>query len=57
MDLFTPANSIDNERAIRSIVRSSCKTFAGAFAEKHLSQINNEDGIINSKIHNVFIAA
>ena len=57
MNLFTPTTSIDNERAIRSIVRSSCKTFAGAFAEKHLSQINNEDGIINSKIHNVFIAA
>lgn len=57
MDLFTPISSIDNERAIRAIVRSSCKTFAGAFAEKHLSQLNDEDGIINSKIHNVFIAA
>lgn len=57
MELFTPTSSIDNEKAIRSIVRSSCKTFAGAFAEKHLSQIENEDGIINSKIHNVFIAA
>lgn len=57
MDLFSPVTSIDNEKAIRSIVRSSCKTFAGAFSEKHLSQINDEDGIINSKIHNVFIAA
>lgn len=49
--------TIENEKAIRAIVRSSVKTFAGAFAEKHLSQVNNEDGIINSKIHNVFIAA
>jgi hypothetical protein len=48
---------VDNERAIRAIVKTSVKTFAGAFSEKHLSQIDNEDGIINSKIHNVFIAA
>ena len=49
--------TVNNEKAIRAIVRSSVKTFAGAFAEKHLSQLDNEDGIINSKIHNVFIAA
>lgn len=49
--------TIENEKAIRAIVRSSVKTFAGAFAEKNLSQVDNEDGIINSKIHNVFIAA
>lgn len=49
--------TVDNEKAIRAIIKSSVKTFAGAFAEKHLSQLNNEDGIINSKIHNVFIAA
>ena len=48
---------VDNERAIRAIEKTSVKTFAGAFSEKHLSQIDNEDGIINSKIHNVFIAA
>ena len=48
---------VDNERAIRAIVKTSVKTFAGTFSEKHLSQIENEDGIINSKIHNVFIAA
>ena len=56
MNLFTPTTSIDNESAIRAIVRAACKTFAGTFAEKHLSQLENEDGIINSKIHNVFIA-
>lgn len=48
---------IENEKAIRAIVKSSVKTFAGTFSEKHLSQIDNENGIINSKIHNVFIAA
>ncbi len=47
----------EKERAIRSIVESSVKTFAGAFSEKHLSQLSNSEGVINSKIHNVFIAA
>ena len=47
----------EKERAIRSIVETSVKTFASAFSEKHLSQLSNSDGIINSKIHNVFIAA
>ena len=28
--------TVDNEKAIRAIVKSSVKTFAGAFAEKHL---------------------
>lgn len=49
--------TVDNEKAISAIVKSSVMTFAGAFSEKHLSQLNDEDGIINSKIHNVFIAA
>lgn len=48
---------VDNEIAIRAIVRSSVKTFASTFAQKHLSQIDDPNGIINSKIHNVFIAA
>ena len=47
----------EKERAIRSIVETSVKTFASAFSEKHLSQLSNSEGIINSKIHNVFIAA
>ena len=49
--------TINNEKAIRAIVKASVKTFASAFSGKHISQIDNEDGIINSKIHNVFIAA
>ena len=39
--------TVDNEKAIRAIVKSSVKTFAGAFSEKHLSQLNDEDGISN----------
>lgn len=42
--------TVDNEKAIRAIVKSSVKTFAGAFSEKHLSQLNDEDGIADSML-------
>lgn len=45
------------ERAIRAIVTNSVQIFATAFADKHILQKNDPDGIINMKIHNVFIAA
>ena len=53
---FPPVVSVDNEKAIRSIVARSVSTFARTFAQKHLSEINKEDGIINSKMNNGFIA-
>lgn len=51
------ANTIDNETAIRAIVRSCVETYASAFSDRHLSEVDDEDGTINMKIHNVFIAA
>lgn len=48
---------IDKERAIRSIVRSAVKSYANGFSTRHLAEVNNENGVINMKIHNVFIAA
>lgn len=48
---------VDNEKAIRAIVRSHIEGFASGFSQKHISQLNNENGVINMKIHNVFIAA
>ena len=51
------ANSIDKERAIRSIVSSAVRSYANGFSTRHLSEVNNEYGVINMKIHNVFIAA
>lgn len=48
---------IDKERAIRSIVNSAIKSYANGFSTRHLSEVNNENGVINMKIHNVFIAA
>lgn len=44
------------ENEIRTIVRCSVKSFAVGFSGKHLSQVNDDEGFINMKIHNVFIA-
>lgn len=47
---------IKKEEEIRTIVRCFVKSFATGFSGKHLSQKDDENGIINMKIHNVFIA-
>lgn len=51
------AERIDKERAIRSIVSSAVKAFANGFSTRHLAEVDDENGVINMKIHNVFIAA
>lgn len=48
---------IDKERAIRCIVGSAVKSYANGFSTRHIAEVNNENGVINMKIHNVFIAA
>ena len=48
---------INSEIAIRELVRSNIKTFAQTFSERHISQIDNPNGTLNMKIHNVFISA
>ncbi len=45
------------EKAVRAIIKSSVECYASAFSDRHLSEIDDEDGTINMKIHNVFIAA
>ncbi|MDE0089645.1 MAG: TdeIII family type II restriction endonuclease [Candidatus Poribacteria bacterium] len=45
----------EKESAIRSIVRSNVRTFANTFREKHEVDCDNPEGVINSKINNIFI--
>jgi len=45
------------EKAIRSIVASAVQSYATGFSMRHIMDKDNEDGVINMKIHNVFIAA
>lgn len=45
------------EKSIRQIVRSSVESYAKGFEDRHIADVNNPNGAINLKIHNVFIAA
>lgn len=49
--------TIENERAIRAVVSSYVEAYAAGFSDRHLSEVDDEDGTINMKIHNIFIAA
>ena len=51
------ADSINIERAIRGIVSSAVKSYANGFSTRHIAEVDDENGVINMKIHNVFIAA
>ena len=46
-----------HERNIRSLVATGVATFADGFQARHLGEVDNPDGTINMKVHNVFIAA
>ncbi len=45
------------EQEIRDIVRYAVRFFACGFSQRHLAEVDNPEGVINMKIHNVFIAA
>ena len=48
--------NVNNERAIRAVVSACVSSYASGFSDRHLSEVDDEDGTINMKIHNVFIA-
>lgn len=48
---------VETEKSIRQIVRSAVEAYASGFETRHISEFSNPDGVINMKIHNVFIAA
>ncbi len=50
-------NSLENEKAIRAIVATCVEAYASGFSDRHISEKDDDDGTINMKIHNVFIAA
>ena len=45
------------EKAIRGIVDTAVDVFAETFAERHIHEYENPDGVINSKKNNCFISA
>ena len=49
--------AVETEKSIRQIVRSAVEAYANGFEARHVGEVNNPNGTINMKIHNVFIAA
>ncbi|MDI6788214.1 MAG: TdeIII family type II restriction endonuclease [Planctomycetota bacterium] len=49
--------SIPIEDTIRSIVRTSVGSYAAGFKDRHEAEVDDPEGTINMKIHNVFIEA
>lgn len=49
-------DKLDKKQAIRKIVHASVEAFASGFQGRHEGEVNDLDGTINMKIHNVFIA-
>lgn len=49
--------NVNKERAIRAVIRQAIEAYASGFSDRHLSEVDDEEGTINMKIHNVFIAA
>ena len=48
---------VETEQAIRSIVRNGVEAYASGFSDRHIGELDDPDGVINMKIHNVFISA
>ncbi len=46
---------VETEKSIRQIVRGSVESYAKGFEARHVGEIGNPNGVINMKIHNVFI--
>jgi hypothetical protein len=47
----------DEKEFISSIVKSSVMAYAEGFECRHVGEVDNPEGVINMKIHNVFIEA
>lgn len=55
-DTTPTPQAYDKETVIRSIVRMAVNGFAVGFSQRHIAQVDDPDGIINMKIHNIFIS-
>ena len=51
------SKTLDKKEAIKSIVRTAVESYATGFQARHQCEIDNPNGVINMKIHNIFIAA
>lgn len=57
MSNYSYNDTVEKNSAIKAIVASAVKSFASGFQGRHAGEIDDPDGTINMKIHNVFIEA
>ena len=50
-------SKLDKKEAIRSLVHTAVESYAEGFQARHEGEIDNPEGTLNMKIHNIFIAA
>ncbi len=50
-------NTLNKKEAIRSLVHTAVEAYAEGFQARHEGEIDDPEGTLNMKIHNVFIAA
>jgi hypothetical protein len=48
---------VENELVIRKLVKMAVESYAQGFETRHIMEYDDPDGVINMKIHNIFIAA
>ena len=48
--------TINKEQQIRNVITETLTEFSNNFKKRHLSELNNPEGTLNSKIHNIFVA-
>ena len=46
-----------DKKTIKALVHTAVESFAQGFQARHEGEVDNPEGIINMKIHNVFIEA
>lgn len=47
----------NKEKTIRALVGAYVESYASGFSDRHINEYDDEDGTINMKIHNIFIAS
>ena len=49
--------NITKKKAVQMLVESAVENYAAGFRLRHESEVDNPNGVINMKVHNVFIEA
>jgi len=49
--------NVTNKKAVQALVHTAVESYAEGFKARHEGEVDNPEGVINMKVHNVFIEA